>query len=226
MLDPPDYEMQQTEPPPPYVPERRSAAPWIIAAVLIMAAGAAVWFFFGARETQQAATPVAEATATPPPAAERPLCEMTSASTLPTPLPPLNDMDDMVDMLVGSLSSHPRVTAWLATDNLIRNFTVVVENIANGETPAPHLRTLRPPGPFRVINRRTDLLIDPSSYQRYTSFAVAVDSVDAQRAAQLCATLKPRIEEAYRELGREGSFDRALEQAIVEIGRAACRERV
>ena len=43
-------------------------------------------------------------------------------------------------------------------------------------------------------------------------------SVDPAAAAQLYATLKPRTQEAYRDLGfPNGSFDRTLERAIVAL---------
>ena len=58
--------------------------------------------------------------------------------------------------------------------------------------------------------------MDPRSYVRYGPLADAVDSVDAQAASRLCATLKPRLDEAYGELGR-GSFDDTLERAIVAL---------
>jgi DUF3014 family protein len=45
-----------------------------------------------------------------------------------------------------------------------------------------------------------------------------VSAIDAQGAARLYATLKPRIEEAYRELGEpEPSFDRTLERALLAL---------
>lgn len=65
-------------------------------------------------------------------------------------LPPLDQTDALVRQLVGHLSAHPQVAAWLATDQLIRNFTVVTLNISSGETPAVHLKTLAPTTPFRV----------------------------------------------------------------------------
>ena len=58
--------------------------------------------------------------------------------------------------------------------------------------------------------------MDPASYERYTPLADAVASVDPAGSARLYATLKPRIEEAYRELGvEEPLFDHALERSIV-----------
>jgi hypothetical protein len=213
MLDPSEYPLEKTPAPAYGAPRRRSPTPWLLAAAAVLAGGAAVWFFVAGRQTEQPAAEQPVRTAAPPPAAQGPLCETTDAIALPS----LDDSDALVGTLVGALSAHPRVTAWLATDNLIRNFAVVVENVASGASPATHLRPLRPSGPFRATERRGGLFVDPRSYERYAPIAAAVDSVDAQAAARLCATLKPRLDEAYGELGREGSFDSALERAIVAM---------
>jgi hypothetical protein len=154
------------------------------------------------------------------PGLERPL----GAPAEAIDVPPLGESDDVVRMLVRELSSHPRVAAWLTTDNLIRNFTVVVENIAAGRTPANHLRVLRPEGPFQVIDARGAPVIDPRSYDRYNEIAGAVASTDADGAARLYSILKPRIEEAYRELGIQEPFDRALERALVSLLQVAAVE--
>jgi hypothetical protein len=133
-------------------------------------------------------------------------------------LPPLGESDALVRQLVGRLSSHPKVAAWLATDQLIRNFTVVVLNIADGRSPAQHLRAVRPTGQFVVQQQGTGARIDPRSYRRYDEYADAMGALDAQGTARLYATLKPRIQEAYRELGYpDGDFDRALERAVIAL---------
>jgi hypothetical protein len=103
-------------------------------------------------------------------------------------------------------------------DQLVRNFTVVVFNIAGGRTPARQLSRIRPVGQFQVAGSGTTVAIDPRSYRRYDPYADAVAGLDAQGAARLYATLKPRIQDAYRELGYpDGNFDQALERAIVEL---------
>jgi hypothetical protein len=109
------------------------------------------------------------------------------------------------------------VAAWLTTDGLIRNFAVVVENIANGQSPGVHLEMLRPTTPFSRSERGESLVIDPRSYDRYTGIADAAASIDPVGAARLYTTLKPRIEEAYRDLGHDEPFDRALERAVVSL---------
>ena len=221
MIDPPEYDLEKTPAPAPDVRQPRSPVPWAIAAGAILAVGAVVWFVVSGRQAQQPTAeppPSTSATAlpTPPAAAQFALCGTTDATALPS----LDDSDALVGTLVGALSAHPRVTAWLASDNLIRNFTAVVENVASGASPAVHLRSLRPSGAFRVTDTDKGLFVDPRSYERYAPIAGAVDSVDAQAAAQLCATLKPRLDEAYNELGRGGTFDTALEEAIVAMLRA------
>ena len=108
--------------------------------------------------------PPREATAT---AAVAPTDRPLGADVEPIVLPPLDETDALVRRLLGELSSHPSVAAWLATNGLLRNFVVVVENVSIGRTPARLLRALRPAGPFRVAERGEELIIDPGSYERY-----------------------------------------------------------
>ncbi len=196
----PADEVAVQEPPPP-----SSRGRWIVVAVLLAAAGVAAYIVFG-RPEPATAPPTAPATE-----AERSL----GGDALPVNLPPLDQSDAIVAELVRALSSHPRVAAWLTTEGLIRNFTEVVWTIADQKTPARLLRPLRPPTPFRVLERGGSISIDPRSYERYNSIAEAVSSIDARGAASLYATLKPRIEEAHRDLGERTSFDRTLEEALV-----------
>jgi hypothetical protein len=150
------------------------------------------------------------------------------ASRSPTPplggagedieLPPLGESDALVRLLVGRLSSHPAVAAWLTSDGLIRNATVVVQNVAAGGTPARHLRHVGPQAGFAVRAEAGDTLVDPRSHQRYNWMADAVASIDAAGAARLYSTLRPRVEEAYAELGStDAGFDATLERAIVVL---------
>lgn len=209
-----DGELQRTAevPPPGPIRSGRSPRTWVAAAALVVAAGIAAYFLFGARSAPEPATTAAPAAGATPEAPPRPL----GADAAPIDVPPLDESDALVRELVGQLTSHPRVGAWLATRGLVRNFTVVVSNIAEGKTPAVHLGTLRPSASFGVVERGDYLEIDPRSYDRYTVLADAVASINPTGGAQLYTTLKPRIEEAYRDLGfPDTPFDRTLERAIV-----------
>jgi hypothetical protein len=191
----------------------RGKGPLIAVVVLAIAAAGGVWFAFfrnPADSATSATTPAAAATA----AAAQPLGG--AAETID--LPPLDDTDPVIRKLVSELSSHPRIAAWLATDGLVRNFTTVVLNIAEGSTPANHLKVLKPATGFEVRDIGEDLEIDPQSYRRYDALADAVGSLDPAGTARLYTMVKPRLEDAHRELGfPDTSFDSTLEKAIVSL---------
>jgi hypothetical protein len=202
-------------------PPKRPMGAWelaalAVAALAVVGAAAAVYVLFVGR----AAPPLTTAPTTPAPAsvAAPPAAQPLGSDVAPIDLPPLAESDPLVRTLVKALSSHPRIAAWLATDGLIRNFTVVVANIAESRSPARHLAALRLSSPFRVVDRGGVLSIDARNYARYEGLVAAVASVEPAAAARLYATLKPSIDEAYRELGnRDEPFDRALERALVSL---------
>jgi hypothetical protein len=207
-----DYELLNppgTRPDPP--PPRRPIGLWVAVAGLIAAMAIAAYIAFGGRTT-----PVPETAGFEPVEGSQPPARPLGGDAASIVLPPLDQTDPVVRQLVEQITSHPRVAAWLATDGLIRNFAVDVSIVAEGRTPARQLQVLRPSSAFQVVERGGDLYIDPRSYQRYDGLAAAAASIDPAGAARLYATLKPRIEEAYRDLGvADAPFDSTLERAIV-----------
>jgi hypothetical protein len=198
--------------PPPRVPPGPPLWPIAVAVALLLGVGA-LWYFgrrpptpppaTAARGVGQTTVEVARRTAEPGEAID---------------LPPLDQSDAVVRMLVTRLSSQPAVAAWLTTNGLIRNLTVAVHNVADGDTPAKHLAPLKPKGPFTTTRSRGVTTIDPASYARYDGIAAAVDGLDARGVARFYATVKPRIDDAYTELvGTEVKFDRTVERAIVML---------
>lgn len=186
---------------------------FVAAGVLVVAVAVTGYLVFRNRQvTAPASAPAAQTT----PAAETPAA--LGADVAPIDLPPLDESDDVVRGLVKELSSNPAVAAWLTTNNLIRNFTVVVSNIATGEPAAGRVPALRPVGPFLAEDHGEDLFINSRSYARYLPLATAATSIDPQGAAKLYSMLKPRIEDAYKELGHPDTpFDQTLERAIVML---------
>jgi hypothetical protein len=189
MADISDYELQKDSDPVPR--ESGSSGRWIAVAVLFVLA-------VGAGETD---------------AANQPL----GADGPAIALPPLDETDTLVRTLASGLSSHPLLVSWLATDGILRRFTVVIDNIAYGQPVRKQLTEVTPAGPFRVAGRGGVLRADPRNYARYEPLTAAMESIDPMRAAQMYSMLRPRLEEAYLELGRGVSFDRALEQAIIAL---------
>jgi hypothetical protein len=197
-------------------PARRSWVLPLVALALVGLAAAGYYFY-----QQRAAAPPADVRAATDQAVAQPPATVPGPSAEPgdvIDLPPLPETDSIVRELVAKLSSHPTVAAWLTTDQLLRNFTVVVETIAGGRTPSRQLGKIRPAGGFQVREERGRVWIDPRSYRRYDAYGDAVSGLDAQATARLYATLKPRIADAYRELGHpDGNLDPALRRAIGQL---------
>ena len=209
-----DVELLKTAPASPIGPSPgRRASLWLAAAVVLFGTAVAVYLVTGrARTPAPAAAGTQPGTPTAAPSTTRPLGGEPAAIAVP----PLDQSDAVVRELVRQLTSHPRIAAWLATDSLIRGFTVGVENIAGGATPAARFAVLRPPSAFETVASNGALRVSPRSYQRYDDLGDAFASIDAAGAARLYGTLKPRIEEAYRDLGYPDTpFDRTLQRAIV-----------
>lgn len=207
-----DLRRDEDEPPPP-PPDRSLASQIALPALVVLAIGAATLYFVSRQPSPRSPAPaVQQQTAAPAVAPPAPLGGEPEAVTIP----PLDESDDVVRMLARVLSQNPTFLAWLASDDLIRTFTVTVVKVAEGQTPATHLRMMRPRAGFSVRRRGEDTYLDVRSYERYTPLADAVTSIDPAGSARLYATLKPRIEDAHRELGyRNTPFDQTLERAIV-----------
>ena len=207
-------------PPPPPSP---NYGMWAAVIVALSIVGGVVWYFTSQR--RPAPAPAVSVPAAPQaPAPERPEEPLVRAADID--LPPLPQTDPIVRELVARLSSHPTIAAWLATKGLITNFTVVTLNIAEGRTPAKFLRPIAPRGRFRTTS--SGEFVDPRSYERYNLHGDAIAALDSVGTASLYLTLKPRINDAYRELGYpDGDFDRVLERAIgVLLQTPALDERV
>jgi hypothetical protein len=191
---------------------------WIVAAVLVVAAGFAGYWLVGTRSPAPPASTAATPVSAPPTEAPPRAAQALGGDAAPIDVPPLDQSDAAVRTLVKALSSNPRVAAWLTTSGLIRNFTVAVANIADGVTPAKHLTVVRPTSPFMITARGSDMRVDPRSYERYDGLAAAAESLDPAGVARLYSALKPRVAEAYRDLGQPDTpFDRTLERAIVQL---------
>jgi len=172
--------------------------------MLVLLLGGGAWWM--SRDEKPAnVTPVA-VTAT-----EAPI----TAPPPPAPLPPLDRMDPLMRLLLSALSARPELARWLATDNLVQQLAAAIDKASLGKSSSKEFKAIAPAGPFvisRASGRRT---IDPAGYRRYDGLVETVTSSDASAVARVYKTIRPRLNEAYRNIGHPGGdVDRAVGQAL------------
>ena len=185
----------------------RPTGPFVGVVALAIVAGVASYDFFVA--DPPAGEPAAGGEA---PAAALPSRDAGDGPPAPAPL---DGSDGMVRDLVTTLTPHPGLAAWLIPDDLVRIFVVVVDNVADGHTPAEHLPPWRPTRRFQAAGASPAFRAAAISHARYDTHAEIVAAIDPAVAAELYHTLRPLFSTAYAELGRDGGeFDATVLRAL------------
>lgn len=200
--------------PTPREPRRSGFSPLLIVLLVVVLGGVALWLYqrSSPERPQLATTPSTEpATTTPPPteqAEERPRPE----------LPALEASDPFVRQLVATLSAQPKLIEWLANDQLAERFVAVVDNVARGESPKPHVRFLDPGRGFSAEDTAAGPVVAEESYRRFDLLANAIAALDTAGTAQAFEDLEPLLDEAYRNLGYpDGELRRVMAKAIRQL---------
>jgi Protein of unknown function (DUF3014) len=186
---------------------------WLGLIVLVLAVVGALWWW-APRTSESPAEAVGRVPAGDVVERARPASRGLGVGDADPNLPPLGSLDGYVRPLLSALSSRPELAALLASDGLVRRFAVSVEAIARGASPAGQVRAVAPRAPFKVQQRGGELVVDPASYERYDGLVRLVEDMPPRQLARLYGRLKPRLEEAYGELGVNGTFDDAMTRAI------------
>lgn len=136
--------------------------------------------------------------------------------TEPEPEPePLDISDAAVKTALVGLSQMPEFARFLVDEDLLRRFVVFTDNLANEELATNHHLLQQPDKTFRVYRQAGKEWIDSASYQRYSGYVTALDSVSAERLLELYALYKPTIREIYAEIGDpDEDFDYRVLDAI------------
>lgn len=134
-------------------------------------------------------------------------------------LPPLNDSDAFLVAELSALDGGMPVLSFLVSDELIRKFVVMVENISRGEFPDRNLPIQGPQEPMRVTELGSEFyLMDEVSYRRFNAMVSALTSIDTETVVTFYQRLLPLFRNAYLELGiPNSSFSDVTIAAIDQV---------
>jgi len=131
------------------------------------------------------------------------------------PLPNLNDSDIEVQQAAGKLTPSLKWADWITTEEAIRKFVVVIDNMAQGKIAKKHLPIPKPEHKFKHSEGGIKVFLDPAGFKRYTPYISLLESVDNEMASELYQRYSPLMEQAFGELGYPGrNFHDTLMQAF------------
>lgn len=186
-----------------------------IGIILLLAVAAGIYYLISHKAEKPAEDTSLQA---PPPPATESIPPTASLEALNLPSLELDKSDEILRRLAQDISSHPGLSQWMKTRELIRRFVAAVDNVANGLSPKSQVDFFAPKGEFKAVRREGGLVILQASYDRYNPVADVIISLDARASARLYTALKPILQQAYTELGYpDADFHDTLTQAIAEL---------
>jgi hypothetical protein len=179
----------------------------VIAIALVVLVGGGAWYF------SRSIAPPANATPKAVTATEAPIDS--KAAEKPVDLPPRDRMDPFLRSLLRELSNRPELANWVATDDLVGQLAMAIDQASTGASPARDFKALKPSGTFSARGSGPTRVIDPAGYKRYDGLVQTVTSIDASKVASIFRTIRPRLNEAYQQHGNAGrNVDAALVAAL------------
>lgn len=121
-------------------------------------------------------------------------------------LPELNGSDIYIKEELAAMANGAALTNYLVSEEVIRKFVVMVENMSRGEFPERNRPLVNPAEPMQITELGSEFfLMDAQSYQRFSALISALTNVSTDRTIELYRQLLPLFQEAYAELGLRNS---------------------
>ncbi len=184
-----------------------------------LAIGGVLWFRSDDPEPSVPPAPVQpqpQPAPEPAPAVVEPIPEPLMEPEEP-PAPPLPGLDESdAHVRAELMTASPALGPWLDREDLVRRFTVVLDNASRGDYPRRQLAFLAPSGAFPVRIEEDLMFVDPAGYARFDDVITVATSVDPAEAAALLEELAPLFAEALGELGVTAQDPKALVLAGID----------
>lgn len=134
-------------------------------------------------------------------------------------LPSLNNSDTFVVEELTLMDGGSSILMHLVSEELVRKFVIMIENISRGEFPERNLPILNPTERMTITELGSEFyLIDEQSYQRFNGLVTSLTNISTETAVYFYQRLQPLFSDAYAELGlRNSEFDDVFMLAIDNV---------
>ncbi|WP_371194281.1 DUF3014 domain-containing protein [Glaciecola sp. SC05] len=112
----------------------------------------------------------------------------------------------------------PAISRFLVSESLLQKFVINANNLANQEITLKDNLLVAPDREFSIYQQADKIWIDRASFQRYTPYVDAIESVDTDALLSAYESYKPSLTEKFAEISRPGDdLDQTLIRAIDEL---------
>jgi len=134
------------------------------------------------------------------------------------PLPSLANSDAYTHKKVIEVADGMAIGPLVIEDNIVRQFVVFVDNLAQGELARKVSPLTAPNSHFSVSDIANKTYLNPDSYHRYDLYADFLASLNEAELAKTYKEMTPLLNEAFNELGyNDLSFNSRMDQAITTM---------
>lgn len=131
---------------------------------------------------------------------------------------PLDTSDATVKTALLAVAKSPTFGKFLVNDGLIQKFVINVHNLAQANLSTKDTLVVPPEETFKTYNQADRVWIDRTSFQRYTPYVEALESLETDELLTVYENYREVIEEKFAEISRPGAdFDNSLLRAIDEL---------
>ena len=114
-------------------------------------------------------------------------------------------------------SLSPNLVQWLVSEELLRKWVILIDQIADGQISNKFLPVQYDMTPFAVIGTPQLATVDPKNFDRATKLVKAFVAIEPEVLVAYYRLWQPLLDEAYAELGKKGTFDDRVVQAIRQL---------
>lgn len=130
-------------------------------------------------------------------------------------VPSLPESDAFVHQKALAMINNNVIGSSLVNQDLVRQFVVFVDNLAQGELTRKVSPVKGPEKLFTVSEITNKVYLNPESYHRYDAYATVIANMDEQALMHTYKQLTPLFDEAFAELGYSNAkFNDRMLQAI------------
>lgn len=126
----------------------------------------------------------------------------------------------MIRSMAGRLTTNSAMTNWLASDNFLSRFVVLVDSINAGKVPASEFLSFAPENAFLGEEINGKFYLNVSSYKRYNKLASLVGKLPTRTLVDLYGQAEPMLEAEYKKMGHppsHGKFRDQLKRALDKV---------